>query len=260
MIAEKRFTGRQLTVVVVAVCVAVVAAPVAAFAATGSFSSSSAKPAVSAKNTSSASGAKAVYGNASATIGTTYGVYGRSRSADGYGVYSAGRLGSSGALVCSHCVTGADINAATLPKVPDASKLGDHGPSYFARIVPLSALLPTDPGCPNACNFHPLAHVDGLTVSGGCNATLQVDAIAVTADSASDDGTVNFFYVTSPSTASAGGVPVGTSRQVIATSVGAVQTEGSVIYRNNATGRIITINFHLYGANCELFGDVVTAG
>jgi len=126
--------------------------------------------------------------------------------------------------------------------------------------VYLSALLPTDPGCPNACDFHLLADVDGLAVSAGCNATLQVDAIAVTADSASDDGTVNFFYVTSPSTASAGGTPIGTGRQVIATSVGAVQTEGSVIYRNNATGRIVTINFHLYGANCELFGDVVTAG
>lgn len=101
---------------------------------------------MAATNSSSGSGAKAVYGNAPASHGTTYGVYGRATSADGYGVYSAGRLGSSGRLVCSRCVTGADVDAATLPEVPNAHKFAGHASSYYARIVPLSWVGAVGPG------------------------------------------------------------------------------------------------------------------
>jgi hypothetical protein len=261
MDTSRRFTSRQITVMVVAVSTAVfVAAPVAALAAAGSFTSSSAgTPAVSAKNTSSGSGAKAVFGNASASRGTTYGVYGRASSSGGFGVYSAGRLGSSGKLVCTHCVTGGDVDTETLPSVPsanDANALAGHAPAYYARIVPLSELLPAD------SDYHTLATVDGLSVLGKCT-TFPQATIAVEADSsAAAKAEVNYFYVDSSAHAQAGGAPLAQSVEArIAVSTGPTQTEGSAIYRNNATGREITINYHLYAAaECEVFGDVLTAG
>lgn len=247
----ERFTGRQLTVIIVAVCAAIIATPAVALAATATFSSASAStPAVSAKNSSSGSGAKAVYGNAAASGGTVYGVYGHTNSADGYGLYSAGRLGSSGELVCTQCVTGADIKASTFPTVPDAGKLGGHAPSFYARTVPLSAVLPLD------STDHVVANVDGLQVLGECGS--HVDNIAVRTGSTADNGTVNYFYVSGTS-AQSGGSPLTTTRLQIASSFNATQTEGTAVYRNEATGRIITINFHLFGDGCELFGDVNTA-
>ena len=251
---DRRFTGRQVTIMVVAVCLAITATPFAALAAAASFSSnSSSTPAVSAKNTSSGSGAKAIYGNASATGGATYGVYGHSGSASGYGVYSAGRLGSSGALVCSHCVTGPDINAATFPTVPNASELGSHAPSYYAHITPLS-WLGTQTG------DHLAVDVDGLGLYVNCFLISNVphQGLSVAADSSAGDGTLNWFSV-SGSAASSGGAPLGTGEQLVAASIGGTQTEGTAIYRNNTTGSVVTIDFHLYADNCELFGDVLTA-
>jgi hypothetical protein len=238
-------------VLVVAVCTTVIAAPIAAIAATAVFTSSSAStPAVTATNSSATSGAKAVYGNASASSGTVYGVYGHTSSGSGYGVYSAGRLGSSGPLVCSHCVTGGDVNAATFPTMPNASKLGGNAPSYYARIVPLSSVVPAD----NAS--HLLASVDGLEVFGWCDTSPRI-RIFLAADTA---GTVNYFDV-SGSTATANGFGIAAdTAEVVAASSGAQQTEGSAIYRSDTTGRIITINFHLFGAGCQLFGDVLTTG
>lgn len=254
----RRFSGRQITVMVVAVCVAVVAAPAGAIAASASFSSSSAStPAVAAKNTSSGTGAKAVFGNASASSGTTYGVYGRTGSADGYGLYSAGRLGSSGALVCSHCVTGGDVDSSGFPTVPsatNATKLGGHATSYYARIVPLSWLGPVDQ------RFHELASVGGLNVYGFCyDNGLNIVNLVVAADSAAAAGTVNYFSVDG-SSAHAHGFPLDTTKISIAGSIDTTQSEGNLIYRNNSTGRIVSIDFHLYGATCELFGDVTTTG
>lgn len=255
MNTSRRFTGRQITVMVVAVCLAVVAAPVAALAAAASFSSTSATtPAVSARNSSSGSGAKAVYGNASASQGSTFGVYGHAASAGGYGVYSAGRLGSSGKLVCTRCVSGGDINAATLPTVPDASNLGGQAPSYYARIVQLSWVGTNDQ------QLHLLADVDGLSIYGSCNTSPDAE-LFLAADTDADLGTVNYFEVTATNFATSGGFPLtNTSPRLIDASVGTSQTEGTVTYRFNATGRVITINLHMYGANCELFGNVLTAG
>lgn len=254
--SSRLFTGRQVTVMVVAVCVAVVVTPVAAFAASGSFSSSSAStPAVTAKNTSSGDGAKAVYGNASAGSGKTYGIYGHTNSSHGFGVYSAGRLGSTGELVCPHCVTGGDIDAATLPTVPsaaDAEHLDGHAPSYYARIVPLSVILPSD------FNYHVIATVDGLHVWGYCQTGGGTDGIALSAASAAAVGTANYFHA-SANTVVASGTPIGTNPFTIAVSQGDLQVEGVIIYRNDATGRIITINFHLWGTGCQLFGTVTTS-
>lgn len=249
--ATQRVTGRQLTVIIVAVSAAVIATPMVALAATGTFSSASARtPAVSAKNGSSGSGAKAVYGNAAASRGSVYGVYGHTNSAHGYGVYSAGRLGSSGELVCAQCVTGADVNASTFPTVPDAGKLGGHTPSYYARIIPLSAVLPLD------TTDHLLADVDGLRVFGECGSHFV--NIAVRTDSTADDGTINFFFVSGTS-AQSGGTPLTTTRVQLASAFSSIQTEGSAVYRRGASGRIVTINFHLFGDGCELFGDALTA-
>jgi hypothetical protein len=200
-----RFSSRQITTIVVAVCLAVICVPIAAGAATAIFASSSAStPAVTARNSSSGSGAKAVYGNASAGGGTTYGVYGRSASGSGYGVYSAGRLGTSGALVCAHCVNGKDVDAASLPAVPDANKLGGHAPHYYARFVPLSWVGTVGTG------DHRLADVDGLSVYGFCqsggSATTDV-GITVAADTAAAAGTVNYFNVLSTELAFSNGFP-----------------------------------------------------
>jgi hypothetical protein len=256
----KRFTGRQVTAMVIAVCIAVVAAPAAALAAIGTFSSGSAStPAVSAVNTAAGSGAKAVYGKASASSGTVYGVYGRSNSSSGYGVYSSGRLGSSEALVCSHCVTGGDINAASFPTVPNASDLGGHGPSYYARIVPLSWI-----GTPDTGELHELADVGGLIVYGDCyhdyDLGVQISNVDVATDSAAAAGTINFSTVSSSGDTSASGEPLSTTGETIATSSNAQQVEGTATYRNNATGQIATISFHTYADNCEVFGNVLTAG
>ena len=253
-----RFTGRQITTMVVAVCLVVVATPAVAAAATALFSSSSAStPALTAKNTSSGTGAKAVFGNATASGGTTYGVYGRAASPHGYGVFAAGRLGTSGPLVCSHCVSGGDVNASSLPAVPSANNLGGHAPSYYARVVPLSWIGTVGSG------DHLLADVDGLSVYGFCQvggSNTNDVGITVAADTTADNGTVNYFVVLSTQLAFADGFPLSTTKRDIGDSNGSGQTEGSAIYRNDATGRIITIDYHLFGQTCELFGDVTTSG
>jgi hypothetical protein len=214
----------------------------AAVEATAFSSSSASTPAVAAKNTSSGDGAKAVYGNAPASSGRIFGVYGHAGSARGFGVYSAGRLGSIGDLVCPQCVKGGDIDAATFPTVPsaaDADHVGGHAPAYFAHVVPLSVILPSD------FTWHLLATVNGLQVWGYCETGGGKDGIAVSAASASTIGTANYF-VASANTVVTNGTPLGTSRFTIATSQD-TQVEGIVVYRNNATGRIITTNFHLWG-------------
>jgi hypothetical protein len=224
------------------------------------FSSNSATtPAVSARNASSGSGAKAVFGNAAAATGTGTGVYGRSASAHGYGVYSAGRLGSSGALVCAHCVTGADIRVDTVPQVPsaaEAARLGGHLPAYYARVVPLSWVGPTD------ATYHRIADVAGLGVYGMCTATGGGNLVQLyaSADTAAGTGTMNIFVVEAGGTAIATGYPVGTAKVELNKSLGTNQDEGRAIYRDDATGRIVTIENHTYGANCEVFGDVITTG
>lgn len=254
---------RQVTIMVVAVCVAVIGAPVAARAASAVFTSNSAStPAVSAINSASGTGATGVSGDASARTGTTYGVYGHDTSSDGYGVYSAGRLGTSGALVCSQCVTGADVDASTLPTVPNASKLGGHARPYFARMVPLSWI-----GSDNV--WREVADVDGVQVWTVCASYFSPPRdmeLAIDPGSAQAVGTVNFSRISATGTADAGGfpeqypVPPEIDHYQIADSVDTTQVEGTAIYRSNATGRIVTINYHLYGAGCELFGDVLTTG
>jgi hypothetical protein len=253
---DRRLSPRQVTIMVVALCVAVVLAPVAAVAATAAFSSGSAStPAVSAKNTSSGTGAKAVYGNASASGGINYGIYGRTASAQGYGVYSAGRLGTSGALVCSHCVTGGDLKVASLPPLPDADHLGGHAASYYAHVVPLSYSA-TELG------DHLVVAVDGLAIHVDCElqSVIPIESLRMAASSDGADGTLNWFSVTAGGTASASGTPLTTTMQSVATSTSGAQVEGTAIYRNNASGQIITVDFHLYAATCELFGDVLTSG
>ena len=251
----QRFSGRQITIIVVAVCLTVVATPFAALAASASFSSNSAStPAVSARNTASGSGAKAVLGNATATSGTVYGVYGHAGSAQGYGVYSSGRLGTSGRLVCSQCVTAADVDTAGFPTVPDASKLGGHTPSYYARVAPLSAIVPGNG------QDQVLADIDGITIVGNCVSVPQV-SLGFRADSTADDGTLNYFEVNHNASVVASGSPLSTGTVYLpSANAFEAQTEGTAIYRNSTTGRVITVNFHLYAQNCEVFGQATTAG
>jgi hypothetical protein len=249
-----RFSARQVTVMVVAICVAVTAAPIAAVAATGAFSSgSSISPAVSAKNTSSGSGAKGIDGYASALSGTVYGVYGRTNSRNGFGVYSAGRLGTSGALVCSHCVTGGDVNVATLPTVPDASGLGGHKPAYYARFVPLSSTLPGDD------QQYALATVDGLQVVGACASGGGFVTIKLRTDSVADDGTLSLTQVQGTSAAT-DEFDISPTTFVAPSASNTSTLQGTAIYRNNATGRIVRFDYHLNGQACGVFGDLIAAG
>ena len=256
----QRGTGRRVTVVIGAACAVIVAAPATAIAAAAVFTSSSAStPAVSATNTSGGTGAKAVYGNATATTGTIYGVYGQAASAAGYGVYSAGRLGTTGTLVCTHCVTGTDIAAstfATVPSATNAAKLGGQTPSYFARMVPLSAILKTGVGAAE------VADVDGLQVWGECDTGNPQQVFLIIGADSGAGGRVNYFSVDSQGHAVAKGSPVSpaTGLLVIAESDGTDQVEGTLIYRLDFNARIITVNFHLYGAGYELSGDALTAG
>jgi len=104
--------------------------PVAAIAASGYFTSSSASsPAVRAVNSSGGAGAKAVSGVESATGGNQrYGIYGSASGAGGigvwghgakYGVYSNGSLGiaSGDSLKCAGCVSRADLGPVPAARV-----------------------------------------------------------------------------------------------------------------------------------------------
>ena len=243
---------RQLPLIALALGAALLALPVAAQAATAVFTSNSADtPALTATNSSPGRGAKAVYGNAYATTGKVYGVYGRSDSNRGYGVYSAGRLGSSGPLVCAQCVDGGDLDIASVPTVPDADKLAGHPAAYYARVVPLSTVLALDD------QNHVVADVGGLQVIGDCT-HYGKEFLLVQPDDGAGPGTVNYFYVSGPNAQSGGAGTTAGAQVQIAMSAGGGQTEGTVIYRSSA-GRIVTVNFHLYDAGCELFGDVLTS-
>lgn len=156
----------QKVVVVLAVCATIVATPALVWAATASFSSSTAAAAVTGKNTSTVSGAKGVYGLASGTQGSIYGVYGRANSASGYGIYSKGRLGTSGQLVCAQCVTADDINPTNFPTVPNANQLAGHADSYYGivRSISYTDQEPRGQVSPVAT----LATLNGLSVKAWC--------------------------------------------------------------------------------------------
>ncbi len=110
------FTGRQLTVVIVAISGAIVLTPVAAMAAVGAFTSSTATPAVTATNSATVAGGKGVSGAATGSGNVArYGVTGSASGTQGigvegtgtqYGVYSNGSLGvaTGKSLACTGCV------------------------------------------------------------------------------------------------------------------------------------------------------------
>jgi hypothetical protein len=106
---------------VIVIATAVVAIPTAAFAAIGSFTSSSGSPAVIGVNSSALTGVSGVRGVAS-HVGANvhYGVSGAAAGGGGigvrgdganFGVFSGGNLGIAGgkALKCAGCVTAGDI-------------------------------------------------------------------------------------------------------------------------------------------------------
>ena len=110
---------------VVALAGAVVLSPGIVWAATASFTSTTATPAVT--GTSSYTAGKGVYGHETSTSSSLhYGVFGAASGTGGYGVfgsgskygvYSSGPLGVLGGknLVCTRCVTTADVGV--LPAV-----------------------------------------------------------------------------------------------------------------------------------------------
>lgn len=122
------FSGRQLTTIVCVGIVSLVLIPTAALAATGVFTSTTATPAVSGQNSSTAVNAKGVQGLANGTgSATRFGVVGTATGTAGvgvrgsgpaYGVYSNGTLGVAvnSFLTCTGCVTTADL-AATAKQV-----------------------------------------------------------------------------------------------------------------------------------------------
>jgi hypothetical protein len=110
------FRSGHLTIIIVVVVVAV-AIPLAAGAVVGSFTSTTATPAVTATNSASVANATGVQGTASATtpIFTRFGVSGTASGTGGigvfgtgrkWGVYSNGPLGVAAgkSLVCTACV------------------------------------------------------------------------------------------------------------------------------------------------------------
>ncbi len=121
-----QFTGRQLTIVIVAISGAIVLTPVAAMAAVGAFTSSTATPAVAATNSATVAGGKGVSGAATGTGNVArYGVTGSASGTQGigvqgtgthYGVYSNGPLGVSAgqSLTCTGCVGRGDLSSTAV--------------------------------------------------------------------------------------------------------------------------------------------------
>jgi hypothetical protein len=141
-----RFTGRQLTTIVCVAMVSVVAIPTAAMAAVGTFTSSTAAPAVTGTSSSAATNAVGVVGtNTGDGLNPRYGVKGSANGAAGvgvqgtgtkFGVQSVGPFNATGAatfngaatvngaatfkqnatvaagkkIVCTACVTPADVS------------------------------------------------------------------------------------------------------------------------------------------------------
>ena len=111
-----RFAVRVLVVAVVIVMI-----PVAAYAISAAFTSSTTTPAVSGTNSSTSGGAKGVLGSASANSSTTrFGVLGTAAGSGGigvwgggsqYGVFSNGPLGVAAGkpLTCQGCVHAVDL-------------------------------------------------------------------------------------------------------------------------------------------------------
>jgi hypothetical protein len=140
------FSGGQLTIIVVAI--AAVLIPTAAFAATGVFTSTTATPAVSGTNSSTAANARGVIGSATATDASPrFGVTGNAGGAAGvgvqgggarYGVFSNGTLGVAAgkSLSCAGCVTPADLSSAARPLRAFAyvSKNGQVDPARSRNI------------------------------------------------------------------------------------------------------------------------------
>lgn len=155
-----RFTGRQLTTIVCVAIVSVVAIPTAAMAAVGTFTSSTAAPAVTGTNSSAATNAVGVVGtNTGNGLNPRYGVKGSANGPAGvgvqgtgtkFGVQSVGPFNATGAatfngaatvngaatfkqnatiatgkkIVCTGCVTPADVSVP-IPHIAQALVASD---------------------------------------------------------------------------------------------------------------------------------------
>ena len=144
---------------VVAIVEALVLLPGVAWAAIGSFSSTSSSPAVTAKSTYATG--KGVYGlDTSTSTSTHYGVFGSASGTGGIGVYgsgtkngvySAGNLGVAAGktLACTKCVTAADL--VVMPAVSVFNPTGTNVALTDSTITP----IPFASESLDTANMHP---------------------------------------------------------------------------------------------------------
>lgn len=259
--------NRQVSMVGVFLGILVLAAPVAAVGVTGGFASSTAAPAVAARNSSAANGAKAVLGSATAPRGATYGVYGSAASPQGYGVYSAGRLGIKGLLVCSKCVTAGDINPTRFPTVPsaqNATTLAGRPSSYFGHVASFSVSSPVGKN-----DLHVIGSYDGLDVGFRCEvpnvgqppwvgfylraSTVAADGTITMADYTGQPAPRGLLTTTwiQPTSQSAIAQPGGANAEAAAL--------GTALYVNSRGSGVVTLTYSVDvdDTHCEVAGQLV---
>jgi hypothetical protein len=130
---------RSSKLTIAAIALAMVLIPTAAFAAVGTFTSTTATPAVTATNSSTVANAKGVQGNATGTnTNARWGVTGLAGGANGigvqgtgtkYGVFSNGPLGVAAGkpLSCTGCVSPTNLSSAAKAIQPLASGQSESG-------------------------------------------------------------------------------------------------------------------------------------
>ena len=173
----KPITRRASAVLIVAT--ALVAVPTVVLAATGTFTSSTNRPAITGVNTSAQAGAAGVTGQASGGgAATRFGVSGSASGTGGigvqgtgakFGVYSNGPLGVAPGrpLVCSGCVTAGDLTlvhgqseSGVFAAAEYAANPGDYVAVGITFPRPLAAAVPDNHIIDT--NIAPSAHCTGI--------------------------------------------------------------------------------------------------
>jgi hypothetical protein len=162
-----------------------------------------------------------------------------------------------GADVHDNSLTGADINESKLGTVPNAGKLAGHPPTYYGHVLPLNYLGPFDEA------GHSVLAIDGLTMDATCAAP-SGDTYAVLEFTSSVPSTLNLFQIGDGQGAFTQGMALGSPSSHLYVYANHNNTdndiEGQAIYRRNSDGAVVTIAFHIFSTNCEVFGTALTTG
>jgi len=161
-----------------------------------------------------------------------------------------------GADVHDNSLTGADINESKLGTVPNAGKLAGHPPAYYGHVLPLNYVGPFDE------TGHTVLAIDGLTMDAICAAGPATEADLEFTSSV--PSSLNLFQIGDGQGAFTQGMALGSPSShlwIFANhNITDNDIEGQAIYRRNSDGAVVTIAFHIFSTNCEVFGTAVTTG